>query len=226
MPAGFCSTPPGSYLTTPAPLASQGPSHQPSSEKGLLWSEAEGSYPAPPNFFSQSGAPHSQHPGHPKKPLQAAHSPEAPLSHPTLQRHLACLPPSRYEFPSVAASRGVRARGLGAQRGPEHRHGLALLSGETASSPCTSVPPGPDETREASTCPGGGSHPCPSQPSASPRTRFQAGRVAGQSLWGVRNPRASPPLLPEPFSTLAQPLLCPQLPGQSRGPAQTAGLRL
>ena len=168
-PAGFCSMPPGSYLTTPAPPASQGPSHQPSSEKGLLWREAEGSYPVPP--LLQSGAPHIQHPGHPKKPLQAARSPEASVSHPTPQGHLACPPPSLHEFPHL--SRQHRESGPGGrepQGEPEHRCGSALLSGETTSSPCTSVPPRPDETREASMCPGGGPvpRPRPSQPSASP----------------------------------------------------------
>lgn len=148
----------------------------------------------PPHFCSQSGAPHSQPPGHPKKPLQAAHSPEAPLSHPLSPRgnSLAHLPlPMNSHL-----SRQHEGSGPGVwkpQGGPEHRRGSALLSGETASSPCTSVPPGPDQTREASSCPGGGSHPPLFTAVCLPlRTHFQAGCVIGQSLWGVEGGAQGP----------------------------------
>ena len=148
----------------------------------------------PPRFCSQSGAPHSQPPGHPKKPLQAARSPEAPLSHPHSPRgnSLAHLPlPMNSHL-----SRQHEGSGPGVwkpQGGPEHRRGSALLSGETASSPCTSVPPGPDETREASSCPGGGSHPLLFAAICLPlRTHFQAGCVIGRSLWGVEGGAQGP----------------------------------
>ena len=78
----------------------------------------------PPHFCSQSGAPHSQPPGHPKKPLQAAHSPEAPLSHPLSPRgnSLAHLPlPMNSHL-----SRQHEGSGPGVwkpQGGPEHRRG-------------------------------------------------------------------------------------------------------
>lgn len=148
----------------------------------------------PPHFCSQSGAPHSQPPGHPKKPLQAARSPEAPLSHPHSPRgnSLAHLPlPMNSHL-----SRQHEGSGPGVwkpQGGPEHRRGSALLSGETASSPCTSVPPGPDEPREASSCPGGGSHPPLFTAVCLPlRTHFQAGCVIGRSLWGVEGGAQGP----------------------------------
>lgn len=121
----------------PAPLASQGPSHQPSSEKGLLWSEAEGSYPAPQLLQSVWGSPTASTRGTPRNrcklptpqrhPL-SSHSPEAPR-----------LPASPLAMNShLSRHHEGSGPGVWEPRGPEHRHGLVFLSGETASSPCTS----------------------------------------------------------------------------------------
>lgn len=67
--------------------------------------------PPPPATSSVSlGLPTASTRGTPRNRCKLP-APQRHPSHPTLQRHLACLPPSLYEFPSVAASRGVTDMG-------------------------------------------------------------------------------------------------------------------
>lgn len=141
MPAGFSSWTPSRVLpTTPPHWLPKAPVTSLPLRK-VCSGVKQKAATLPPQLSSVSLGSPQPAPGHPKKPLQAAHSPEAPLSHPTLQRHLACLPPSRYEFHCCGITRG-QGPGLGAHRGaPSTDTGWLSSSGETASSPCTSVPP-------------------------------------------------------------------------------------